>query len=126
MIFAQVLNGTVQNVILLNDASLIPLFSKGYDSFIDVTNIPQYPSPGDSYDGKNFTPAKVDYVAALNQDLSNIDSQSQQALSDAQQADPTVVPLIQQVDQSDQQIEQQVTVDNKSVVQQQANQAKLP
>lgn len=54
-IYAQVLGGVVVNIIVLNDLSLLPVFAQGYDFFIDVTNLPQYPGPGDLYDGKNFT-----------------------------------------------------------------------
>lgn len=53
-IYAQILKGIVQNVIVLNDPSLVPLFQQGFDFLVDVTQNPV--SPGWSYDGKNFSP----------------------------------------------------------------------
>lgn len=54
MIFAQVKDGIVKNIVVLDDMGLAPLFSEGFDYFIRVDQIPNYPGPGDSYDGVNF------------------------------------------------------------------------
>lgn len=55
MIYAQIKNGIIQNIIDLEDASLIPLFSQGFDFFVDITKLQPYPSPGHSYDGNSFS-----------------------------------------------------------------------
>jgi hypothetical protein len=56
MLYAQILNGVVQNVIILNDTSLISLFSQGFDYLIEVSQTPGSPGIGWLYDGTNFTP----------------------------------------------------------------------
>lgn len=57
MIFAQVLRGVVYNTIVVEDLGLIPIFSIGYDNVIDITNLPNRPSIGATYDGNIFTPS---------------------------------------------------------------------
>lgn len=56
MICAQVKNGIVMNIIVLDDASLAPLFTEGFDSLIRVDQLQPYPSIGWTYDGTNFNP----------------------------------------------------------------------
>jgi len=58
MVFAQIKNGNVVNIIALNDESLIPRFSEGFDAFIRVDGMLPYPSPnaGWTYDGVNLIP----------------------------------------------------------------------
>ena len=55
MIYAQVLNGIVQNIIILNDESLIPLFLEGFQYIIRIDDINPIPGIGWFYDGVNFT-----------------------------------------------------------------------
>lgn len=55
MIFAQIKNSIVQNIIVVNDESLIPMLSEGFDEVIRVDQLGQYPGPRWSYDGENFT-----------------------------------------------------------------------
>jgi|SRR5271165_5674657 len=65
MIYAQILNGVVVNTIVLIDPTLIPLFSQGYDSFVQIDKLPVVPGPGWSYDGTKFTaPAPVQPILA--------------------------------------------------------------
>jgi hypothetical protein len=39
MIYAQILNNTVQNVIVLSDASLANTFAEGFDACVRIDNI---------------------------------------------------------------------------------------
>lgn len=62
MLYAQIKNGMVQNIIVIEDTNLLPLFSQGFDSLIDVTNLSSdvcpygtHPGPGDLYDGSVFS-----------------------------------------------------------------------
>jgi len=55
MIYAQILSGSVQNLIVLTDTSLIPSFSAGFDYFIEIDTLIPMPGIGWSYDGTNFT-----------------------------------------------------------------------
>lgn len=55
MIYAQILSGSVQNLIVLTDTSLIPSFSAGFDYFIEIDTLTPMPGIGWSYDGTNFT-----------------------------------------------------------------------
>jgi hypothetical protein len=56
MIFAQILNGIVQNTIVLDDLSLQNLFSANFDYFIRVDTLTPQPGIGWSYDGTSFSP----------------------------------------------------------------------
>lgn len=50
MIYAQVKDSLVINTIVLDDTNLIPLFSSGYDYFIEISDDPGSPAVGWSYD----------------------------------------------------------------------------
>lgn len=56
MIYAQILNGTVINVIVLADEDLIDTFSEGFDHFVEIEQVPGSPGVGWSYDGTDFSP----------------------------------------------------------------------
>lgn len=56
MIFAQIKDGIVSNIIVLDDETLIPLFKEGFDDIVRVDQLQPYPSPGWTYDGNTFTP----------------------------------------------------------------------
>lgn len=59
MIFAQILNGSVKDCIVLDDLSLVPLFSQGFDQFLQVDHLNPRPGPGWACDAKGlFTPPK--------------------------------------------------------------------
>jgi hypothetical protein len=60
MIFAQIKNGIVVNTIVLEDPSLMSAFSEGFDSIIEIDQLPGSPSIGWTYDGTNFYPPSVD------------------------------------------------------------------
>ena len=60
MIFARILNGTVQDCIVLDDLTLTPLFSQGYDYFIQTDNLIPQPGVAWGYDGTSFTPPEQD------------------------------------------------------------------
>lgn len=60
MVYAQILAGIVMNTIVLDDESLIPLFSAGFDYFIEIDGLEPLPGVGWSYDGTNFTPPSGD------------------------------------------------------------------
>lgn len=49
MDFAQLKNGKVENVIVLDDLSLIPIFSEGFDDFICTDNLEPKPSKDWTY-----------------------------------------------------------------------------
>lgn len=55
-LYAQISNGIVVNVIVLNDQTLVSLFSQGFDYFIEVDQLPGSPGIGWTYDGNNFYP----------------------------------------------------------------------
>lgn len=55
MVYAQVLNGLIQNIIVLKDSSLLPIFSQGFDYCIQVDNLNPEPMIGWLYDGVNFS-----------------------------------------------------------------------
>jgi hypothetical protein len=65
MIMAQILKGIIQNIIVLDDASLIPIFQQGFDFLVDITNLSPQPQIGDSYDGKTFTPNTAPNLPAV-------------------------------------------------------------
>lgn len=54
MKYAQITQGTVQNVIVLNDASLESLFLSGYDSLIRVDQLSPEPGIGWTYQNGQF------------------------------------------------------------------------
>jgi hypothetical protein len=49
MIYAQIINNTVVNIIVVEDLSVLPFLSKGFDAIIRVDNISPMPNIGDSY-----------------------------------------------------------------------------
>jgi hypothetical protein len=59
MIYAQITSGVVMNAIVLDDVSLVPTFTKGFDSCIRIDNITDVAGNpigiGWTYDGSNFT-----------------------------------------------------------------------
>lgn len=55
MIYAQILNNLVVNIIVIDDVELIPLFSEGFDYFIEIDNIIPQPQIDWLYDGNNFS-----------------------------------------------------------------------
>lgn len=58
MIYAQVLNNVIVNVIVLDDVSLIPVFTRGFDDLIEISVDPGSPSIGWIYDpnSNKFSP----------------------------------------------------------------------
>lgn len=57
MIFAQIKDGFIVNMIVLEDSSLLPLFSQDFDDVIQVDNKPGSPAVGWSYDPEQgFSP----------------------------------------------------------------------
>lgn len=59
MKYAQIKNSIVQNVIVLDDDSLLPLFSEGFDLVLRVDQMMIYPGPGWTFDGSVFVPPVV-------------------------------------------------------------------
>jgi hypothetical protein len=59
MHFAQIKNGIIQNIIVLDDMSLESVFSQGFDYFIRIDNIDPVPHLGDLYDGVNFNKPEI-------------------------------------------------------------------
>lgn len=55
MIYAQIKNGIVRNLIVLDDDSLAHLFAEGYDLCIRVDQLDPQPCIFWSYDGENFS-----------------------------------------------------------------------
>jgi len=70
MNYAQIKNGIVENIIVLEDDSLIQTFSDGFDSFVVVDGMDPMPQIGWGYDGTNFVPA---IAPALNTQISSAD-----------------------------------------------------
>src|SRR5277367_6533990 len=54
MIYAQVKNCVIQNVIILNDENLVHLFEKGFDHCLRIDHLNPQPALGWFHDGKNF------------------------------------------------------------------------
>jgi hypothetical protein len=54
MTYLQIKDGFVKNAIVLNDESLIPIFSEGFDFFIRSDEMIPQPGIGWSYDGAVF------------------------------------------------------------------------
>jgi hypothetical protein len=55
MIYAQILAGVIQNIIVLDDPTLISLFTEGFDYCIEIDSLSPQPGIGWLYDGTNFT-----------------------------------------------------------------------
>lgn len=88
MIYAQIKDGVVSNIIVLNDEQYIPLFSQGFDELLRVDQLLPYPSPGWTYDGQDFFPPeqeeeRPENLEALNQKIESL----QKALVDAKVID---------------------------------------
>lgn len=62
MKYAQIKNGMVQNVIVIDDSSLVSLFGKNFDDIIKVDEVYPNPGPGWSYDRNtySFSPPQVE------------------------------------------------------------------
>lgn len=62
MIFAQIKNNMIVNTIVINDVSLVPVFTTGFDYCIEISSLNTsdplviIPSIGWTYDGTTFTP----------------------------------------------------------------------
>jgi hypothetical protein len=56
MTYAQILGGLVQNTIIIDDPSMVPTFSDGFDYCIRIDTLDPVPGIGWGYDGSNFTP----------------------------------------------------------------------
>lgn len=56
MVYAQIKDSIVRNVIVLDDVTLAPLFDDSFDAIVRIDNL--FPSPGIgwSYDGNTFSP----------------------------------------------------------------------
>ncbi len=54
-VWAQIKNGVVENAIVLNDESLIPIFSEGFDYFVRIDEMDPRPGPQWLFDGQVFT-----------------------------------------------------------------------
>lgn len=55
MVFAQIRDGTIQNVIVLNDPSLEHVFVGGFDALVRIDNLDPVPQIGWLYDGQSFS-----------------------------------------------------------------------
>lgn len=71
MTYAQISKGIVENIILLDDASLIPKFSEGFDALVLIDNIVPIPQLGWLYDGFNFTSPQVNLQALYQSKIQN-------------------------------------------------------
>lgn len=56
MVFAQIKDGIVKNIIVLDDLSLEDLFSEGFDFFIRIDEMEIQPGVHWIYDGIEFMP----------------------------------------------------------------------
>lgn len=56
MVYAQIKNNEVKNTIVLNDDSLLPVFSQNWDHCIRIDELRPMPGIGWSYDGQEFAP----------------------------------------------------------------------
>lgn len=59
MIYAQIKDGLISNTLALEDASLVGLFSTGFDSLVRVDKLDPQPGIGWSYNGKVFAPPAI-------------------------------------------------------------------
>lgn len=55
MVYAQIKDGIVKNVIVLHDVNLISLFTIGYDQLVLIDAVSPKPGPSWTYDGNNFS-----------------------------------------------------------------------
>lgn len=55
MIYAQIKDGKVKNTIVLEDNTLVSVFTDGFDSCVRVDNLSPVPGIAWNYDGSNFT-----------------------------------------------------------------------
>lgn len=53
-VWAQIKNGIVQNTIVLDDESLIPVFTQGFDHLIRIDDLVVQPTIDWLYDGISF------------------------------------------------------------------------
>lgn len=60
MIYAQIKDSIIENVIIIDDESLLSLFSEGYDDLVQIDDVNPRPGPGWSYDGEDFAPPVVE------------------------------------------------------------------
>jgi len=66
MIYAQILENTIQNVIVIDDESIVSLFvvdfltQTPYDAVVRIDNVDPTPGIGWTYDGTNFNPPTGD------------------------------------------------------------------
>lgn len=56
MVYAQVRNNVVVNTIVLDDLTLLPLFSEGFDACIRIDGVSPMPSINWTYIGGVFAP----------------------------------------------------------------------
>lgn len=56
MIYAQIKNGSVKNIILLDNPLLETIFLEGFDYLVRIDNLNIIPSKDWNYDGNNFSP----------------------------------------------------------------------
>jgi hypothetical protein len=56
MRFAQIISGVVENVIVLDDPALAPLFLAGYDDLVRIDTLDPEPQIGWTYSGGAFSP----------------------------------------------------------------------
>jgi hypothetical protein len=55
MVYAQIKDGIIKNMIVLEDESIKHLFSEGFDHFVRVDELNPVPCIGWAYDGVFFT-----------------------------------------------------------------------
>lgn len=56
MVYAQIKNSKVENIIIINDESLVSLFGEGFDEIVSVEDADPRPGPGWFYEDEEFAP----------------------------------------------------------------------
>lgn len=68
MIYAQIKNGKVKNIVVVDEDSPIDALSAGYDYFLRTDNLDQVVGVNFSYDGQTFTPPPPPEIEILDEE----------------------------------------------------------
>ena len=72
MVYAQIKNGIIVNTFKLDNVALLPNFSKGFDSVVQIDTLDPKPQIGYTYNGSVFT-APVKYLTPAQQLQASVD-----------------------------------------------------
>jgi hypothetical protein len=76
MLYAQINNNTVVNIIVLNNASQISTFSAGFQYFVQIDQLVPEPEIGWTYDGNIFSPSLIQGTTPMQIAIASIQAAS--------------------------------------------------